>query len=99
MNAMDENNIILEVKGLKQYFPIYQGLLQRVVGYVKAVDGVELLASERAKCLAWWERVVAAKRPLGRTILRLYDPTSGEIRFRNYRMVIGSMSLAFSKKL
>ena len=34
---MDENNIILEVKGLKQYFPIYQGLLQRVVGYVKSV--------------------------------------------------------------
>ena len=32
--------IILEVSGLKQHFPIRQGLLQRVVGHVKAVDGV-----------------------------------------------------------
>ena len=43
---MDEKNIILEVKGLKQYFPIYQGLLQRVVGYVKSVDGVDLAIRE-----------------------------------------------------
>ena len=34
------DNVILEVKGLKEYFPIHSGFFQRVVGHVKAVDGV-----------------------------------------------------------
>jgi ABC-type oligopeptide transport system ATPase subunit len=38
--AKPEDHIILEVKNLKMYFPIYRGLLQKVVGYVKAVDDV-----------------------------------------------------------
>ncbi|NIQ90583.1 MAG: peptide ABC transporter ATP-binding protein, partial [Deltaproteobacteria bacterium] len=36
------NNVILEVKGLKKYFPVHRGFLQRVVGWIKAVDGVDL---------------------------------------------------------
>ena len=42
-----ENEIILEVKGLKQHFPIHQGFFQKVVGHIKAVDGVDLFIRER----------------------------------------------------
>ncbi len=75
------DDIILEVKDLKMYFPIYRGLLRRVVGHVKAVDGVSLFLRER-EVLGLVGESGCGKTTVGRTILRLYDPTSGEIRFR-----------------
>jgi len=81
--TMDEmsNNNILEVRNLKMYFPIYRGLLQRVAGHVKAVDGVSFSLRER-EVLGLVGESGCGKTTVGRTILRLYDPTSGEIRFR-----------------
>lgn len=79
MEARD--NVILEVKDLKQYFPIYRGLLQRVVGYLKAVDGVSFFLRER-EVLGLVGESGCGKTTVGRTILRLYNPTSGEIWFR-----------------
>lgn len=80
---MDEisNQNILEVRNLKMYFPIYRGLLQRVAGYVKAVDGVNFSLRER-EVLGLVGESGCGKTTVGRTILRLYDPTAGEIRFR-----------------
>lgn len=75
------NQNILEVKDLKLYFPIYRGLIQRVSGHVKAVDGVSLFLRER-EVLGLVGESGCGKTTVGRTILRLYDPTSGEIRFR-----------------
>jgi oligopeptide/dipeptide ABC transporter ATP-binding protein len=80
----DVGNIILEVKDLKMYFPIYRGVIRKLVGYVKAVDGVSFFLKER-EVLGLVGESGCGKTTLGRTILRLYDPSSGEIRFRNYR--------------
>ncbi|GAP06801.1 oligopeptide/dipeptide ABC transporter, ATP-binding protein, C-terminal domain [Anaerolinea thermolimosa] len=77
---MDDNNI-LEVRNLKMYFPIYRGLLQRVAGHVKAVDGVSFSLREQ-EVLGLVGESGCGKTTVGRTILRLYDPTSGEVRFR-----------------
>jgi oligopeptide/dipeptide ABC transporter ATP-binding protein len=77
----DTENHILEVKDLKMYFPLYSGLFQRVSGHVKAVDGVSHFLRER-EVLGLVGESGCGKTTVGRTILRLYDPTSGEIRFR-----------------
>jgi oligopeptide/dipeptide ABC transporter ATP-binding protein len=78
METKDDN--ILEVQNLKMYFPIYRGLLQRVAGHVKAVDGVSFTLKER-EVMGLVGESGCGKTTVGRTILRLYDPTDGEIRF------------------
>jgi len=79
MEASD--NIILEVKDLKQYFPIHTGFLQRAVGYVRAVDGVSFFIREN-EVLGLVGESGCGKTTTGRAILRLYDPTAGEIWYR-----------------
>jgi oligopeptide/dipeptide ABC transporter ATP-binding protein len=81
--ASTDNHTILEVKDLKQHFPIHRGLLQRVVGYIKAVDGVSFSLREE-EVLGLVGESGCGKTTLGRTILRLYDPTAGQIRFRKH---------------
>ena len=74
----DKKNIILEVKDLKLYFPIYRGLIQRVVGHVKAVNGVSFNLRD-GEVLGLVGESGCGKTTVGRTLLRLYDPTAGEI--------------------
>jgi oligopeptide/dipeptide ABC transporter ATP-binding protein len=74
----DKNNVILEVKNLKLYYPIHYGIFRRVAGYVKAVDGVSFMLRD-GEVLGLVGESGCGKTTVGRTILRLYNPTAGEI--------------------
>jgi peptide/nickel transport system ATP-binding protein len=76
------DNILLEVKGLKKHFPIHGGLLKRVVGQVKAVDGINLYI-KRGETLGLVGESGCGKSTTGRTIIRLLDPTAGEVIFND----------------
>jgi oligopeptide transport system ATP-binding protein len=71
---------ILEVRNLKKYFPVKKGILSRTVGEVKAVDGVSF-SLERGETLGLVGESGCGKTTAGRSILRLIEPTSGEVVF------------------
>ena len=71
---------VLEVRNLKQYFPIKAGLMQHVVGYVKAVDGISFTV-ERGRTLGLVGESGCGKTTTGKTILRLNNKTSGDVLF------------------
>ncbi|MEM4629938.1 MAG: ABC transporter ATP-binding protein [Zestosphaera sp.] len=70
---------LLEVNGLTKYFPVKTGLFGRVVGYVRAVDGVSFEVAE-GTVFALVGESGSGKTTTLRCILKLTDPTSGEIR-------------------
>ncbi len=78
--TLPQNNI-LDVRDLRQWFPIRTGLLQRVSGYIKAVDGVSFTVREN-EVLGLVGESGCGKTTAGRTILRLYDPTGGEVWYQ-----------------
>jgi oligopeptide transport system ATP-binding protein len=71
---------ILQVQGLKKYFPVKRGLLQRVGDYVRAVDGVDLTVPAH-QTLGLVGESGCGKSTVARLILRLLDPDAGTIRF------------------
>ena len=80
--AESNNNkpVILEVNNLKKYFPIKKGFFKRVVGQVRAVDGVSFFINE-GETLGLVGESGCGKTTTARCILRAVEPTSGEIRF------------------
>lgn len=75
-------NPIIEVKNLKKYFPIQAGFFKKTVGYVKAVDNVDMYINE-GETLALVGESGCGKTTLGRAILQLIKPTSGSVLFNN----------------
>lgn len=72
---------LLELRNVKKHFPIKSGLLQKTVGQIKAVDGVSLNV-KKGETIGIVGESGCGKSTLGRTLIRLYDPTEGEIFFK-----------------
>jgi len=78
---VSEKNVIVKVVGLKKHFPIKQGFfVKRTVAHVKAVDGVDF-EIKKGETFALVGESGCGKTTVGRTILRLIDPTDGRIFF------------------
>jgi peptide/nickel transport system ATP-binding protein len=75
------NEVIVDLRNLKMYFPIYKGLLRRKVGEVKAVDDLSFTIKQN-ETLGLVGESGCGKTTTGRCILRLYNPTSGSIFFQ-----------------
>lgn len=88
---MSASEIILQTKSLKKFFPIKKGFLAREVGQVRAVDMIDL-EIRKGETLGLVGESGCGKSTLGRTLIRLYEPTSGEIEFKgeNFLKLNGS---------
>jgi len=83
---MPENEILLEVRGLKMWFPITQGIVfQRHVGDIKAVDGLDFFI-RRGETLGLVGESGCGKTTTGRAILQLYRPTAGDVFFEGQNL-------------
>ncbi|MCS7237025.1 MAG: dipeptide ABC transporter ATP-binding protein [Thermoguttaceae bacterium] len=73
-------SVILRVENLKKYFPIRRGIFSRVVNHKRAVDDVSFVVYEQ-ETLGLVGESGCGKTTIGRTILRLYEPTAGRVFF------------------
>ena len=76
--AVNGAETILEVRNLKKHFPVRKGLLSRIAGYVLAVDGVSFTV-RRGETLGLVGESGCGKSTVGKTVLRLIEPTGGEV--------------------
>lgn len=76
----DRFETLLELSDVKKHFPIKAGLLQKTVGQIKAVDGINLKVN-KGETLGIVGESGCGKSTVGRTIIRLYEPTDGKIIF------------------
>lgn len=79
---LSREGILLEVTDLKKHFPIRRGFLRRVVGQVKAVDGVNFYIKE-GEVLGLVGESGCGKTTASRVIMRAYEPTAGQVLFRD----------------
>ena len=75
---MGENKKLIEINNLKKYFPIKKGILNKTTSLVKAVDSVSFTIN-RGETLGLVGGSGCGKTTCGRTIIKLYEPTDGQI--------------------
>jgi peptide/nickel transport system ATP-binding protein/oligopeptide transport system ATP-binding protein len=79
-NNNHKGDVLVEVDNLVKYFPVRAGLLQRVVNHVKAVDDVSFFV-KKGETLGLVGESGCGKTTVGRTMLRLIEPTGGAVKF------------------
>jgi oligopeptide/dipeptide ABC transporter ATP-binding protein len=80
--STSSNNAILKVEGLRKYFPVRRGFLQRVIGWIKAVDGVDFEIYQ-GKTLGLVGESGCGKSTIGLLILKLLEPDEGRIIYQD----------------
>ncbi len=75
-----ERASLVQIRGLKKYFPIRRGVFQRHVGDIRAVDDVSF-EIRKGETLGLVGETGCGKTTIGRTLIRLYKPTAGEVIF------------------
>ncbi len=80
------NGALLKVEGLQKFFPIRQGFISKVTGQVRAVDNVTF-SVKAGKTLGLVGESGCGKTTTGRSIIRLIEPTAGNVSFRNQDIV------------
>lgn len=93
---MNNHNTLLKVQGLKKYFPVRRGFFQRVIGWVKAVDGLDFQI-DRGKTLGLVGESGCGKSTTGRLILKLLESDKGKIIYKGQD--IGGLSQKEMKPL
>ncbi|MCK5902638.1 MAG: ABC transporter ATP-binding protein [Cocleimonas sp.] len=86
LNALGQQEHLLEIKKLKVWFPIRKGLFRHVVDHVRAVDGVDLKI-KKGTILALVGESGCGKTTLGRAILQLETPTAGSVKIKGQELV------------
>lgn len=81
---------LVDIRGLRKYYPVQSGIFRRHTADVKAVDGVDLQI-RRGECLGLVGESGCGKTTLGKTILRLHDATDGRIYFDEDPKVVDSI--------
>jgi peptide/nickel transport system ATP-binding protein len=81
-----QSSVLLQVENLQVHFPIRKGILQRVVGQVKAVDGVSL-GIPQGRTLALVGESGCGKTTLGKALLQLIPPTAGSVKFDGNELI------------
>lgn len=77
-----DSGTLLELQNVKKHFAIKTGFLQKTAGYIKAVDGINLKVKKR-ETIGLVGESGCGKSTVGRTIIRLYEPTEGKIIFKD----------------